>query len=338
VTALGLVLAVTLAGAEPSMNVESYRDALDAIAARLDRGDTAGAAELASGLETARIEWEGEALLPDPALLAALARGRGTDVRPALDALRAALREAAGTATTPSVEDRRTLERLGRERLDARRGGPALPGMPEVELPWRERISKWISSAIRWVGRKLVALFRWLMRWWGPSEQRRASAEAVAGLANGVLVVVGTVAVLLVGLAAVALLRRRTRHAEPSVTTPLVSADADPTSRDESAWRARAEALAAEGRHREAIRAFYHALLVRCFSAGALQARRGTTNREYARMLDARVAWAPEFEELTLRFDVEWYGHESSTAIAFRDFSGRTDALIERVGRAEAAA
>ena len=58
-----------------------------------------------------------------------------------------------------------------------------------------------------------------------------------------------------------------------------------------------------------------------CFQTGALQARRGTTNREYARVLDARVAWAPEFDELTLRFDLEWYGHESSTAAAYRDMA-----------------
>ena len=336
-TALALVLAATLAAEEPSMRVDSYREALDAIATRLDVGDTRGAAGLATSLSSARVDWEGEPLLPDPALLAAIARGRGTEVRPALDALRAALSEKTGVAADVTAEDRRTLERLGSERLEARRGGAALPGMPEVEIPWRERVVQWLASAARWVGRKLVALFRWLQRWWSPSEKPLASPDTINGLARGVLVVVGIVAVLLVVLAAVVLLRRRAPRAEPASATPATSADADPTSRDESAWRDRADALAAEGRHREAIRAFYHALLVRCFQTGALQARRGTTNREYARALDARVAWAPEFDELTLRFDLEWYGHESSTAAAFRDFLERTETLMGRVGRAEAA-
>ena len=326
-TALVLVLAVTLTGAEPPMSVESYRERLDAITAHLDAGDTARAAELASGLEGERIDWEGEPLLPDSALLGAIAHGRGTEVRPALDALRAALHEKTGTTAEVTTDDRRTLERLGRERIEAR--GSTLPGMPEVEIPWRERIGQWLSSAARWVGRKIVALVRWLKRWWGPTERPLPSAEAVTSLAQGVLVVVG--------LAVVALLRRRAPRVEPAAAMRASSTDADPTSRDEPAWRARAEALAAEGRHREAIRAFYHALLVRCFQTGALHARRGTTNREYARALDTRVAWAPEFHELTLRFDLEWYGHDSSTATAFRDFSERTETLIGRVGRVEAA-
>lgn len=334
-TALALVLVTTLAAAEPSMRVESYREALDAIAARLDAGDTARAAELASGLEGERIDWEGEPLLPDAALLSAIAGDHGAEVRPALDALRAALHETTGIAAELTTDDRRTLERLGRERVETR--GPALPGMPEVEIPWRERAGQWLSAAARWVGRKIVALVRWLKRWWGPIERPLPSPETVTGLANGVLVSVGIVAVLLVGLAVAVLLRRRAPRVEPAAAAPASGADAEPTSRDEPAWRARAEALAAEGRHREAIRAFYHALLVRCFQTGALHARRGTTNREYARALDARVAWAPEFDELTLRFDLEWYGHDSSTAGSFRDFSERTEVLIGRVGRAEAA-
>jgi hypothetical protein len=337
VTALLLALATTLAATEPSMRVEAYREALDAIAARLDAGDSRGAAELASGLDDARIDWEGEPLLPDPRLLGEIARGHGAEARPALDALRAALRENPGTATDVVAEDRRTLGRLAAQRLEARRGGAAMPGMPEVELPLRERIARWLSSALHWAGRKLLALVRWIARWWGSSERPVMSEGAVTGLARGVLVVVGAVAVLLVGLAVFVLLRRRVPRAELVASAPASMADADPTSRDESAWRARAEALAAEGRHREAIRAFYHALLVRCFETGALQARRGTTNREYARALDSRVAWAPEFDELTLRFDLEWYGHESSTAAAFRDFLQRTEALMGSVGRAEAA-
>lgn len=335
-TALALVLVATITGAEPSMGIEAYREALDAIAARLDADDPAGAAELASGLEAARIDWEGEPLLPDAVLLAAIANRRGAEARPALDALRAALHEPAGATAASTVEDRRTLERL-RQRTETQRGGATLPGMPGVELPWRERIVEWLYSAARWVGRKILALLRWLERWWGPSEQPAVSPGAVIGLARGVLVMVGVVAVLLVGLAVVVLLRRRAPRAEPGAATPATTADADPTSRDEPAWRARAEALAAEGRHREAIRAFYHALLVRCFQTGALQARRGTTNREYARTLDTRVAWAPEFDELTLRFDLEWYGHDSSTASAYRDFLERTEAVMGRVGRAEAA-
>ena len=201
-TALALVLAATLAAEEPSMRVDSYREALDAIATRLDAGDTRGAAGLATSLSSARVDWEGEPLLPDPALLAAIARGRGTEVRPALDALRAALSEKTGVAADVTAEDRRTLERLGSERLEARRGGAALPGMPEVEIPWRERVVQWLASAARWVGRKLVALFRWLQRWWSPSEKPLASPDTINGLARGVLVVVGIVAVLLVVLAA----------------------------------------------------------------------------------------------------------------------------------------
>jgi len=190
---------------------------------------------------------------------------------------------------------------------------------------------------VEWVGTKLRALARWLASWWKPTRLPAGSSPTVGGAAAPALFLVGGVAVLLLALALYGLGRRGDPDPERPQAPPPPAADADPTSRDEPAWRTHADALAAQGHHREAIRAWYHALLVGCFRAGVLRPRRGTTNREYARALRRDVSWAGEFEELTARFDLEWYGRETSTALAFQEFARAAEALLSQVGRAEAA-
>ena len=112
--------------------------------------------------------------------------------------------------------------------------------------------------------------------------------------------------------------------------------DADPLQRDVGSWQSRARSLGAEGRHREAIRAWYHAVLVSCFQSGALHHRPGTTNREYATRLGPELAWRPDFGDLTHRFDVEWYGRSESTPEAHQRFAGDVLELLPRIPRREA--
>ena len=83
---------------------------------------------------------------------------------------------------------------------------------------------------------------------------------------------------------------------------------ADPRSRAADEWIRYAQELLALGRHREAIRAWYHAILVGCWSNGLLHHRVGLTNWEYALALSAANSWRARFLDLTQRFDQAWYG------------------------------
>jgi hypothetical protein len=119
----------------------------------------------------------------------------------------------------------------------------------------------------------------------------------------------------------------------PGATRPLP--DDDPASRTVSGWEERARELAAQGRHREAIRAWYHAVLARSAAAGVLHLRRGRTNWEYAYALPASVPWRDRFEDLTHRFDVEWYGRAESTPDALSAFADGATGILRSLGSRE---
>src|SRR5262249_37872426 len=70
---------------------------------------------------------------------------------------------------------------------------------------------------------------------------------------------------------------------------------------------------------REAIRAWYHAVLVTLFRAGTLHYHRGRTNWEYVSRVAPEAAWRPLFADVTRVFDREWYGRDASSAESLHD-------------------
>ena len=64
---------------------------------------------------------------------------------------------------------------------------------------------------------------------------------------------------------------------------------------------------------REAIRAWYHAVLVTLYRAGILHYRKGITNWEYVSALSPAHEWRPFFVSMTRLFDREWYGRHETT-------------------------
>jgi len=129
--------------------------------------------------------------------------------------------------------------------------------------------------------------------------------------------------------------RRRTRRASKTAietSEPLGSRrDEDPLSRGATEWERYAAQLAAAGRFREAIRAWYHAVLVTCYSTGVLHFRRSRTNWEYVSALAPSLDWRPEFIDLTRGFEREWYGADRSTPDALDDCQRRAKTIIENV-------
>jgi hypothetical protein len=163
--------------------------------------------------------------------------------------------------------------------------------------------------------------------------QWQQTTEGSPGLLTSVLLGAGLVLVTAL-LAFVFTSRRREPALEATAPGPApADADVDPLSRTVSEWEQRARALAASGQYREAIRAWYHALLVSCYRAGLLHQHTGWTNTEYARALGADVPWRGRFQELTGRFDVEWYGRVQSSEEALDAFAGEADAILGDIGR-----
>jgi hypothetical protein len=136
---------------------------------------------------------------------------------------------------------------------------------------------------------------------------------------------------------------RRSKRRLAAVVTesdPVTSQrDDDPLSRGANEWERYAAQLAAAGRIREAIRAWYHAVLVTLYGAGILHFRKGRTNWEYVSSLAPDLPWRGEFIQLTRRFEEEWYGHDASGAEALDECSRRARRILDgaRRGRGVAA-
>src|SRR5213078_2401362 len=147
------------------------------------------------------------------------------------------------------------------------------------------------------------------------------------------------IAIVIAILAWEALRKSRKRDKEVIESqTPIESArDADPLSRGANEWERYAAQLAAAGRTREAIRAWYHAVLVTLYAAAILHFKKGRTNWEYIAALSPELAWRGEFVTMTRRFEMEWYGRAQSNVDALDDAAGRARRILDTVRRKAAA-
>jgi len=229
--------------------------------------------------------------------------------------------------------DRKALEQIAAEQEP-----PALPEGGELKLeldrdiPLLERIVQSIIDAWDWVVEQLGKLLEWIF---DLLPRRRGSGGSVMtpGMRWIVFAVVALIVLLIVVLAINVI--RRSRAAAPDTTQtsePLGSArDADPLSRGAKEWERYAADLAAAGRYREAIRAWYHAVLVTCYAGGILHFRKGRTNWEYIASLAPTLPWRADLMELTRRFELEWYGHDESSPDALEECSGRAQTILDAI-------
>jgi hypothetical protein len=249
--------------------------------------------------------------------------------------VRAVLRGLEAGEAPPAAPDEELLRRALRAeaRRELPRGGQ-VGGMPvKPSLP--RRFLDTLASAWRAVTDAWDRLWRWLEKLW----PRRTVTALPSGTATTWSVVALVIAVALVmGLLAVAALRRSTSAETPaSEPAPASQRDADPLSREQEEWEAYASELAAAGRTREAIRAWYHAVLVALFRAGLLHHHKGRTNWEYVSRVSPESSWRPELIRLTRRFDREWYGSERSAAESLRECASEARTILRQVRAGEAA-
>jgi Domain of unknown function (DUF4129) len=309
------------------LGLPAYRARLEKIDALLLAGDRARAAAAAQKLLGEKVQAGEEEIVPAAWALEPIARGdpHRSRLRGLIDGL-----AQGGLAPSPAA-DRKLLEALRRAQDAA---GPAAGGkiapLAAPELPFFEQVLSWMGTAARWIASRLGDLWNWLAGLFptGTARQLGLASSRITGL---VLIGVGLIVVLVVALAVLSRARPPPVLAVRSRSVP--EKDEDPLSRSAGGWEARARDLAAQGRAREAIRAWYHALLVHCYGAGVLHYRRGRTNWEYAHALSPSLLWRPRFEELTRWFDLEWYGRAESTPAALEAFSTGTGETLSALGR-----
>lgn len=331
-TLLALLLGLSSPPAAP-LHVQAYRAHLLSIEALLLRNERGAAAQEARALLGQTVDWGTVELPTDGYVLGRIANPKQEGVVAPLRALLSALPSVPPGVGAPPPINRRALDALAEAQAESPESG-ALGGPRVKKLPFSEELARAVKGALHWVKERLRDLWRWLRKWLFPAAPAEQDKPA-SMLVNVVLVGAGIV-LLTILLAALLSIRKRSAPLATVALAPAPDVDADPLSRTANEWVQRAQALAAAGRHREAIRAWYHALLVSCYRAGLLHHQTGWTNWEYVGSLAADVPWRGRFVELTGRFDLEWYGRAESSPEALDVFSLEAGAILGEVKGASA--
>ncbi len=333
-----LFLALAPAARQEAIPLRDYRARLAAAREALDRGDLEAARRAGRELLGRRVRHEGGDFAADPSVLGPLSKadaegapalsGRLAALVSALDAL------AAEPGAAPPPDERALLERLRREQAwgEARKGG-TVAGLPDAPPPPRTFVER-LEDFFEWLNEKAKAFLRWLRDLFFPDRMKGGAGGLGVPLVVAILVIllvaaVGTIAI-------VALRRKRAAARGPEArSAPARSArDEDPLSRNASEWERFAQDLARAGRYREAIRAWYHAVLVTLFRAGLLHYRKDRTNWEYAFALGPGHAWRPEFLEATRSFEREWYGRRDTPEDAAGEYERQARRILSVVREA----
>jgi hypothetical protein len=304
-----MIALVMMLAVGQEIGLAEYRERLQAI--------DASARSRARDLQAVRVRHDGIEFSADGTVLGPIVTAKDAAAareaaRP-LRSLRAEL-ESIGGNPVPAAPDGALFERLRQEEElrslspDGRVGGPTLHA-PEVPQSIIDRLAALLET----LGGYLKKFLYWILQLFfgsagGASKEVTSTRYLVVGLVITVLGILGIVAVIA--------MRRRRRAAPASVAVseaPAISAkDEDPLSRTANEWERFASELMSSGRFREAIRAWYHAVLVSLFRAGTLHYRKDRTNWEYAYALPSGVPWRAGFMDATRTFEREWYGRRDT--------------------------
>lgn len=316
-----------------TLTLGEYEASLARMRNSIDAGQIDAARAEAKTLAGSDIDSPNGRFQADSTLLAEVnaAKPRDLGVERRIDATLISLRSI--RPATPLAVDSKLMQRLQREQAapELPRGGD-IHGV-QVKTPLLERIGEAVGYAGRWTFQKIMKFFDWLMRFWPDSRPKKTPASSamrwtIGSLVALILIVLGVLAFEVI---------RRSRKAMPQVveqSVPLGSSrDDDPFSRGANEWERYAAQLAAAGRLREAIRAWYHAVLVTLYRANVLHFRKGRTNWEYVAALGPEIAWRPRIIQLTRRFEEEWYGSDESSADALDECGGAARHILDAVRR-----
>ncbi len=325
ILAAWLFTMLLLPAAESAWTPMHYRLQVHQLGHAIQAGDQLQIVSLAKEIAEAQVAWSTGILPGDPTLLPLAERHAQGMLQQRVSALQrdlADLSRAERTEVAGTQIDHSALARLSEREAAAgaklQTGGEVAANPLDLDnLPLS--LGDRIASIGEWIWDHIVALWKWIRDLFRHSDKSGKNSDgAVVSLT---LVLVGAVVVIAAVLAFMAWRRREPPMVASESTLVASQADADPRSRAADEWIRYAQELLALGRHREAIRAWYHAILVGCWSNGLLHHRVGLTNWEYALALSAANTWRARFLDLTQRFDQAWYGGrveiDESHAFAF---------------------
>ncbi len=295
--ALGLLLFARLGATE--IEVPAYRQQLIDLAQHLAAGDERDVA-------SDSVRWpDGQVTPTDPTLATLLRNHRRAAAQRRIAAILDCL-PAKHVSAVPITDDLAALRTQVLPAPVADGGsllGPEL-SFPDEDLPW----TQWFVHAGEWFVDQARTIWHALRDWLGsnPSKPEGSYTGALWWVCGSIVMLI-TVTVIL------ALRRQATPpSAWPASAVIAGAGDEDPLSRHSDDWVALAQRLTSEGRLREAVRAWYHAVLTGAFAAGHLHHRTGRTNWEYLGALSPSLTWHRSFASLTQRFDRVWYGHHET--------------------------
>lgn len=337
----GLSRAASCPGAVPSaarsqpqaIDVDARRDPLPAlreVAKQLDLQDDPAVQQ---GLQRAARLPRAEAAKLNP-LLRRLERRLDADTdaedQAARDELRLALGEAGRVAsagqTLPADPRFAAQQILAQDEFKAAAPASAqAPDAPEATAP-----PGWWARFWKWVGRQLVKLLQ-ARGDHTPEPQGAAVTGEVARWVTWVLVGLAGVVLLLLG--AQWLTRRRPEEAAAGQGGAGAGAGAgdavDALAKPAWVWGGEAEALASQGRFREAMRALYLALLASLHRKGAIDYHPTLSNWDYCDHFRGEASELAPFRELTLRFDFSWYGRLGADQAGYTSFRSLCAPLLQ---------
>lgn len=319
---VGCTIALLTAAHARDITLPQYRKELSTILADVDAGHLTEAQNHAKALNDTRIvpslpaTEKSTSFKPDSSILHPLEKAVSIDEAklqaPRIKSLLNGL-QASDAAMTPDLEPDQKL--LGKLRDDEALVLPPKDGDVDdgglLTSGYFGAIVSYLGEAYRWISQKISDLMKWL---------ESLFPTVKPGFGSNVGSYVKIIVVVFAAILLILLLRAyfRSRKFRPvadefaPISAPVAAKDADPMSRDSDQWEDYARKLAALGRHREAVRAWYHAILVVLFRSGVLTYRKGRTNWEYFFSFSPDFADRNKFQELTGSFELEWYGKSAS--------------------------
>lgn len=331
-----LLLAFLLLPAALSAEVLSpsgYRARLEGIQERLRTNDWVGARTAARGLLEDRVAFGNEQVEPDRSVLGPIADAANAEAArstaPALGQLVAALSTPGDAGRAPAPDPRLLEEIRAREALAELPQGGKLPEVQDGGI--FAALAGFLEPIFKAIDEFFEKIWEWLL---DLLFSTRAADGSKVGLNLVTVTVLVVILALVLGWVGWRVVRGRRRGAAPAVSGPAPlppAADDDPLSREANEWERYARELAAAGRAREAIRAWYHAVLVALYRAGTLHYRKGRTNWEYVSAVPPGTTWRSRFAEMTRHFEREWYGRDRSSAEALRESEEMARTLLSAV-------
>ncbi|NPC76142.1 DUF4129 domain-containing protein [Corallococcus exiguus] len=257
-----------------------------------------------------------------------------------------ALENGLAQVTATAEAQARVDARAATDRARAILARPEFQDRPE-KAPAEPKEEEVPPSEPSWWRRFIDKLGEWLRDFFkrnNPRPQSHDTALPVSGgaAANALVVMLVALTLAVLGVVVVNVLRRKREKSGPALevsTTDAAALAGSPDhalSRPPEGWAHLADALAAKGEYREAVRNLYLALLSRLHRDGAIHYDETLSNWDYLRAFRGRAEVKAPFRELTRRFDFAWYGNVPVSADGYTEFRAITAPLLAAPAAQEA--